>query len=114
MICTECEGTGKIEKLDRNGFIEVDCPFCYESLGEIDAEAYALFENLQQTKEWATEIHNITLSAMVRLSRHRLKNAEKNFAKHPSEDNWNKLVALRRERKDFEMRIQEQKCPFWL
>ena len=38
MICPECEGTGKIEKLDRNGFIEVDCPFCYESLGEIDAE----------------------------------------------------------------------------
>ena len=56
----------------------------------------------------------ISRSAMVRLSGHSLKNAEKNIAKHPSEDNWNKLVALRRERKDFEMRIQEQKCPFWL
>ena len=43
MVCPECEGTGKIEKLDRNGFIEVDCPFCYESLGEIDAEDYAFF-----------------------------------------------------------------------
>lgn len=44
MICPDCDGTEKIEAVDKHGYFEIDCPFCYESLGEIDAEI--------TTEEW--------------------------------------------------------------
>lgn len=38
MVCPDCDGTGKIEAIDRHGYFEIECPFCYESLGEVDGE----------------------------------------------------------------------------
>ena len=36
MICPKCDGTGIVEGVDRNGFFEIDCPFCFDSLGDVD------------------------------------------------------------------------------
>ena len=34
--CSDCDGTGVIECLDKHGFYESLCDRCFESLGEID------------------------------------------------------------------------------
>ena len=36
MICPECDGTGRVELCNRNGYYEAPCTNCYESLGEVN------------------------------------------------------------------------------
>jgi DnaJ-class molecular chaperone len=38
MICPECDGTGRVERCNWNGYYEVPCTNCYGSLGEVNGE----------------------------------------------------------------------------
>ena len=37
-ICPECHGEGYVERTDDHGYYQIPCPFCYESLGEVEGE----------------------------------------------------------------------------
>ena len=41
MICPECDGTGRVERINWNGFYEAPCTNCYEGLGEVPDESAA-------------------------------------------------------------------------
>ena len=35
MTCPECDGAGTVERVNWNGFYEVPCAYCWQSLGEV-------------------------------------------------------------------------------
>ena len=34
--CDYCDGTGIVECVDRDGYYEIYCDYCYDSLGKVD------------------------------------------------------------------------------
>ena len=34
--CDYCDGTGIMECVDRNGYYEIYCDYCYDSFGKVD------------------------------------------------------------------------------